>query len=143
MATSVEDLCQALATAFSRGDVDALSDHYVYPLVVYLPDGLRIDMSPEDTARAAFARRAAAVRAGMRRVRVRILDVAEMEGNRIPASLSWDFLDGGDRLIGSSRMRYFCRRSAEGRLRVEMIEVSTLAFASMGRPDLPVSPRHN
>jgi len=129
MPSSVQELCRHLACAFSEGRLDGLSDHYAYPLVIYLPEGIRIEMTPEDTAEAIFARRMVALKAGMRSVRVRIAKVAEMEGRRIPVRLSWDFLGEDGRLIGRSSMRYFCRRSADGALRVEMIEFTRIAFS--------------
>jgi hypothetical protein len=138
MALSVEELCHALVSAFTEGRVDGLSDHYVYPLVIYLPKGFRVEMTPKETAEMVFARRAAAVRAGMQSVRLRIAEVAEMDGGRIPVRLSWEFLDGGGGTIARSALRYFCRRSADGSLRVEMIEFTEIAFPdATPRPTAP------
>jgi hypothetical protein len=129
MPSSVEDLCRHLASAFAEGRLEDIPDHYIYPLAIYLPDGIRIEMSPRETAEAVFLRRTVALKAGMRSVRVRIAGVTEMQGGRIPVSLSWEFLDANGRRIGLSSMRYFCRRSADGTLRVEMIEFTEIAFA--------------
>jgi hypothetical protein len=138
MASSVEELCHALVSAFSEGRVDRLSDHYVYPLVIYLPKGFRVEMTPKETAETVFARRAAAVLAGMQTVRLRIAEVAEMEGGRMPVRLSWDFLDSEGRTIARSTMRYFCRRAEDGTLRVEMIEFTEIAFPDAApRPEPP------
>lgn len=137
MSSTVEELCEALAAAFSEGRLEHLSRYYVYPLAVYSPRGVRVETTPEETAEAVFARRAMALRSGMRSVRVQIAEVAEMTGGRIPVLLSWDFLDADGRRIGRSSMRYFCRRSADGLLRVEMIEFSELAFSESWPPTGP------
>ena len=128
MPSSVEDLCRHLASAFAEGRLEDIPDNYIYPLAVYLPDGIRIEMSPRETAEAVFVRRTVALKAGMRSVRVGIAGVTEMEGGRIPVSLTWEFLDANGQPIGQSSMRYFCRRSRDGTLRVEMIEFTELAF---------------
>lgn len=128
MSSKVEELCQTLASAFADGRLEFLSDNYVYPLAVYSPGGVRVEMTPEETADTIFARRTRALKAGMRSVRVRIDEIAEMHGGRIPIRLSWDFLDAEGRRIGTSSMRYYCRRFADGTLRVEMIEFTEQAF---------------
>jgi hypothetical protein len=138
MATSVEELCTTLALAFSEGRTERLSEHYIYPLVVYLPAGVRIELTPEQTAEAVFARRVVAMRAGMRSVRVRIDEIREIKGGRFMARLIWEYLDAGDRRIAASKMCYFGRRSADGTPRVELIEFSELAFpATDGELSLP------
>jgi hypothetical protein len=142
MATSVEELCTMLASAFSEGRMERVAEYYVYPLVVYLPTGVRIEMTPEETAETVFARRAVALQAGMRCVRATVYEVRELEGGRFVAHLSWDFLDAGNRRIGRSEMRYFGRRAADGRLRLELIEFSELAFADRGGTTTPPSSPH-
>jgi hypothetical protein len=142
MATSVEELCDSLAAAFSKGRTERLSQYYVYPLVVYLPDGIRIEMTPEQTAETVFARRAVALRAGMRSVQVRIEEVREIEGGRFVTRLSWEYLGAGERRIARSAMRYFGRRFADGTLRIELIEFTELAFAGTGGGLAPTTRQH-
>lgn len=129
MSSSVQELCEALASAFSDGRLNGLAAFYAYPLAIYSPGRVRVEVTPEETESALFRRRGLALRAGMRSVRVRIWDVAEMTGGRIPVRLSWEFLDADGQRVGLSAMRYFCRRSPDGTLKVEMIEFTELAFS--------------
>lgn len=127
MSMSVEEFCGALAAAFVEGRVDGLSAWYVYPLPIYLPEGYRIEMTPDATAKAVLARRALAMRAGMKSVQVRISEISEPAADRLSVQLSWEFLGASGEMIDRSFMRYFCR-STEGTLRVEMMEFTRLAF---------------
>jgi hypothetical protein len=129
MSSSVEELCRALVTAFSEGRLDRLSDHYTYPLAIYLPHGVRIEMTPDQTVAAVKARRKAALRAGLGSVRLTIASVTETPQGRITVGLSWEFLDEAGGRIDRSVMRYYCRRWPEGAVRVEMIEFTEIAFA--------------
>jgi hypothetical protein len=129
MSSSVEELCRALVSAFWEGRLERLSDHYTYPLAVYLPDGVRIEMTPDVTAEAILVRRKAALRAGMRTVRLEIAEVTESPQGRVVVGLSWDFLDAQGRRLDRSEMRYYCRRWPDGVVRVEMIEFTKLGFA--------------
>lgn len=140
--SSVEDMCAALVAAFVEGRLENLPRHYVYPLAVFLPDGVRIEMTPDVTTEKIFARRAAAMREGMRDVRLRIADVREVPNGRVTVDLSWEFVDVNGQPIDRSTMRYFCRRDPDGSVRVEMIEFSEIAFADSVTADPPRPPRN-
>lgn len=129
MTSSVEELCETLASAFADGRIEGVWQYYTYPLIIFTPGGIRIEIRPEETAEAIFARRALALRAGMRSVRVTIASIEERPRGRIPVELAWDFVDARGRSVGRSAMRYFCRRDTAGTLRIEMIEFSQLAFS--------------
>jgi hypothetical protein len=142
MATTVEELCESLASAFSTGRLDDVLGHYIHPLAIYMPDGFRVEMTPEETMEVIFVRRALALRAGMQTVRVTIDRVDTIEGGRILVHLSWDFLGAGGDRVGRSVMRYFCRRAPDARLRVEMIEFMEKAFEAAERT-ARAGPRHH
>ena len=131
MATSAQQFCDTIAAAFSEGRTEGLSAHYLYPLTIYTPSGVRIEMTPDQTAKAVFARRAAALQAGMKSVRARVNRVEESERGRIIIHLSWDFLDAVGRPFARNVMRYFGRRTEEGALCIEMIEFSEMAFSGV------------
>ena len=134
MSSSVEELCRALVTAFSEGRLECLAEHYTYPLAIYLPRGVRIEMTPDQTVAAVELRRETALRAGTESVRLAIANVTESPQGRITVGLSWEFLDAGGERIDRSVMRYYCRRWPEGAVRVEMIEFTEIAF-SEAMPD--------
>jgi hypothetical protein len=142
VADTVAELCTALATAFREGRLDRLSAHYLYPLAIYSPDGLWLEGSPAETAEIIFRRRAAALKAGMRDIRVTIGAVSEEDGGRLRAEVAWDFLGAGGQDIDRSELKYYCRRGADGALRVEMIEFARLAFADAGRGKDPPARRN-
>ncbi len=142
MADTVTDLCTSLAAAFKEGQLDRLSSHYLYPLAIYSPVGLWLEANPQETAEMIFRRRAAALKAGMADVRVSIGETTEEGAGRLRVDVAWDFLNAVGQRIDRSVLRYFCRRCADGQLRVEMIEFSQLAFAEAGGPDEP-PPRRN
>jgi hypothetical protein len=142
VADTIPDLCVALATAFREGRLDGLSDHYIYPLAIYSPAGLWIEASPQETADVIFLRRAAAVQAGMADLRLTIGEIAEVEGERQRVGVTWEFLGSGGVPLARSVLNYFCRRCADGALRVEMIDFSELAFSQAGRPNA-MPPRRN
>jgi hypothetical protein len=142
VADTVAELCASLAQAFKEGQLDRLSSHYLYPLAIYSPIGLWLEANPQETAEMIFRRRAAALRAGMAEVRVTVGEPVEGVTGRLAVDVAWDFLNAAGLTIDRSELRYYCRRGADGQLRVEMIEFSRLAFAEAGREKDP-PPRRN
>jgi hypothetical protein len=142
VAETVAELCASLARAFKEGQLDRLSSHYLYPLAIYSPIGLWLEANPQETAEMIFRRRGAALRAGMADVRVTVGEPVEGVTGRLAVDVAWDFLNAAGQLIDRSELRYYCRREADGQLRVEMIEFSRLAFAEAGREKDP-PPRRN
>jgi hypothetical protein len=142
VAETVAELCASLARAFREGQLDRLSSHYLYPLAIYSPVGLWLEANPQETAEMIFRRRAAALRAGMADVRVTVGETTEGVTGRLAVDVAWDFLNAAGQVIDRSELRYYCRRDADGQLRVEMIEFSRLAFAEAGREKDP-PPRPN
>jgi hypothetical protein len=132
----------SLARAFKEGRLDVLSSHYVYPLAIYSPIGLWLEANPQETAEVIFRRRAAALKAGMADVRLTVGDTTEEGAGRLRVDVAWEFLNAAGQAFDKSELRYFCRRDADGQLRVEMIEFSRLAFAEAGRTEDP-PPRRN
>jgi hypothetical protein len=132
----------SLARAFKEGKLEVLSSHYLYPLAIYSPIGLWLEANPQETAEMIFRRRAAALRAGMADVRVTVGETTEGVMGRLAVDVAWDFLNAAGQAIDRSELRYYCRRGADGQLRVEMIEFSRLAFAEAGREKDP-PPRRN
>jgi hypothetical protein len=132
----------SLARAFKEGRLDRLSSHYFYPLAIYSPIGLWLEATPQETAEMIFRRRAAALKAGMADVRVTIGNATEEVAGRLTVDVAWEFMNASGQRIDRSELRYFCRRGADGKLRVEIIEFSQLAFAEAGREKDPPPQRN-
>jgi hypothetical protein len=128
MSSEATDLCQEMADAFVVGDVKAIAARHVVPLAVYLPDGLEVRMTQAELASVIARRRALAIEAGMAGIRSIVLVVDAMENGRLPLTCEWIFLDGDGRQITRNRMRLYCRRSPEGVLLIEMVEMVRLGF---------------
>ena len=131
MSSEATDFCQKMAEAFVVGDVETIAALHVVPLAVYMPDGLEVRMTRAELAAVIAQRRALALEAGMAGmagIRSIVLVIDAMENGRLPLTCEWIFLDGDGRQITRNRMRLYCRRSAEGVLLIEMVEMVRLGF---------------
>jgi hypothetical protein len=120
--------CQKMAEAFVAGDVETIAALHVVPLAVYLPDGLEVRMTRAELAAVIAKRRALALEVGMADIRSIVLVIDAMEDGRLPLTCEWVFLDRDGRPITRNRMRLFCRRSSEGELLIEMVEMVRFGF---------------
>ncbi len=139
---AVRLICEKLASAFAVGRFDDVTRYFNYPLVVYLPTGMRMDMTPEDTIDAIFQRRGAAKSAGMTDVKVTIHDIGENREGRIPVHLVWNFTNKSGESVGKSEMRYFCRVMPNGAVRIELMEILTMAFPNLPKVWAKHGPAH-
>jgi hypothetical protein len=128
MSSEASDFCQKLAEAFVIGDVETIAARHVVPLAVYMPDGLEVRMTRAELASVIAQRRALALEAGMAGIRSIVLVVDAMENGRLPLTCEWVFLDRNGRQITRNRMRLYCRRSPEGDLLIEMVEMVRFGF---------------
>lgn len=138
----VQHICEKLASAFAVGQFDDVTQYYLYPLVVYLPTGMRMDMAPEDTIDAIFQRRGAAKSAGMTDVKVTIHEIGENKDGRIPVHVAWNFTNKSGASVGKSEIRYFCRLMPNGAIRIELMEFLTLAFPNTPKVWAKHGPAH-
>ena len=117
-----------MADAFVVGDVEAIAARHAVPLAVYLPDGLEVRMTRAELASVIARRRALAIEAGMAGILSIVLVVDALENGRLPLTCEWIFLGGDGRQITRNRMRLYCRRSPEGDLLIEMVEMVRFGF---------------
>lgn len=132
--------CESLADDFAEGNLDDITDKYVYPLAIYYPTGVRMEKTPAETKNAIFTRRSAALAVGMDRVQVVLHEIGELDGDRFSVLLDWRFLNAEGVAIGESTIRYFCKATTDGHIRVELIEFLKIAFPNADRV-WPKSPK--
>ncbi len=132
--------CAAIIRSFIDGQLDDIDRFYTYPLAVYSPAGLRLELTPEDTRKALFLRRAAALNAGMVTVNLVIHEIGDRSLGRFPISLQWDYIGPGSQVIGTSILRYFCRVMPDNQISIEMLEFLQLAFPTAAQVWTPGNP---
>lgn len=119
-------------TRFSAGDAGELATDYRNPVAVFLPDGLRVEETPDHTAETLRRLQAMARERGMDSVRALILGLRAVRPDRPAVTVSWRFLDVAGREIARNRLRYFCVLQPDGRYLIEMLEYERTAFEGDG-----------
>ncbi len=114
---------------FPTRDVASLAADYRNPVAVFLPDGLRVEKTPEDTAATLRRLRQVALDHGTVSVRFQVLGIGEVRPDRPSVLVSWTFLGADGAVRGRSRVRYFMARQPDGGLLIEMLEYEATAFA--------------
>jgi hypothetical protein len=124
----VSRLLERHEAVFSRGDAGELARDYRNPVAVFLPGGLRVEETSADTMATLRRLQAIARERGMVRVRPLVLGLRTVRPHRPAVTVSWQFLDGQDREIARSRLRYFFAGQRDGRFLIEMLEYERVAF---------------
>lgn len=122
MAPSVPTFMQALADAFLKGDHEWLAGIYAYPLAIFLDGEIVIENSAEDALNSLFIRRGAVLAAGTKKIKTTTQLSAETSTGRFPVRVDWHFLNEAGALIAVNEIRYFCRFSETGGIKVEIVE---------------------
>lgn len=122
---------QALADAFLKGDHVWLAGIYTHPLVIYIEGDIVVERTTEQTLENLFGRRETALRAGTKSIRSIIEDIGPENSGRFPVRVTWEFLSGDGRLLGTNELRYFCRFNAQGQPRIEILEFIKRVFSSL------------
>ncbi len=105
------------------GDLAAIAAFYIHPLVVYQPEGIRIERTPEDTVHA-LADCLMNLRAGgAQTAHVRIDRIGPLQNARQPCDITWLFSDKNGGQVGTIQLRYFCRLQ-NGEVRIELIDIA-------------------
>ena len=100
-----------------------------------------VERTIEDTLKALFDRREVALRAGTARIRTRVVRIGEHReirdgaasaSSRFPVRVDWDFLSVSGTLIARNELRYYCRYSEDGEIRIEILEFVRQGIASVG-----------
>lgn len=105
-----------------EGDLSAVASLYVHPLVVYAPDGIRIEKNPQDTIRALAEVLMSARAAGATDIQVDVSTTEPVTGKRQPFDVAWSYVNVEGLEVAKSRRRYFCAQH-EGTMRIELIEL--------------------
>lgn len=118
---------------FSSGDAGNLGADYRNPVAVFLPEGLRVEETVEDTVAVLRRLQGAARQHGVVRFVHGIADVRMVRPDRPAVLVDWQFLDRAEREIARSRVRYFCAQQSDGRFLIEMLEYERTAFVGDGQ----------
>ena len=113
---------QTLADRFIEGDLRTAVTFYSHPLVVYGPQGIRIEKTPDDTIRTLAGRLMDVRSGGAESVLVTIDSIGRTQNRRQPFDATWTFLDADGVPVGQSRFRYFCRHIGPD-LKIELMEI--------------------
>ena len=122
MAPSIPTFMQALADAFLKGDHKKLADVYSYPLAIFLDGEIVIEKTSEDALNNLFIRRGTVLAAGAAKIETTVLESGETSSGRFPVTVAWRFLNETGTVIADSEMRYFCRFTDTGAIKIEIIE---------------------
>jgi len=117
---------------FSAGDAGDLAADYRNPVAVFLPDGLRVEETPVDTAATLRSLQVVARKRGMVRVRALVLGLRAVRPDRPAVTVSWRFLDAAGHELARNRLKYFCAVQPDGRYLIEMLEYERAAFDGDG-----------
>ena len=113
---------QTFADRFMEGDLAALAPLHVYPLVVYRPDGISVEHTPEDTVHA-LADCLMNLRAnGARKACVQLDKIGLPQNERQPCDMTWQLLDESGQELGDLQLRYCCRLQ-DTEIRIELIDI--------------------
>ena len=113
---------QRLADCLMSGDLATAATCYAHPLVVYAPEGIRIEKTPEDTMQILAERFLCARSGGATRAVTRLDSMEQLQNNRRSFDVTWTFLDEDEQPVGTSQFRYFCREF-DGTPKIELLDI--------------------
>ena len=124
---------QRLADAFLAGDHGWLAGIYTYRLVVYIEGEIALERTPDVTLGKLFERRGMALLAGTCSIRSETLKVGKPVDGRFPVRVDWLFISADGREITRNELRYFCRQTPGGEIRIEILEFIRRGFTASGQ----------
>ena len=114
--------------AYLTGDLDWLSDVFVYPYSLFIDGQIRIEYGPEDTMEYFQSRRRDFKAIGAASITSRILEVGEKRSTRFPIRVNYTFLNARGEKIAFNTARYLCLLDERGRLRLESAELLRISI---------------
>lgn len=127
-----QDLIQALADGFLDGDPLDLAEFYSHPLAIYHGEAVRVEATPEETAKSVIRRRMRLREAGAAKILAEVHAFDCSADGRLRLRVTWTYLDAKQKKLDATALTYFCRESADHSLKIDMILFDALAF-----PDMP------
>lgn len=124
---------QRLADAFLVGNHGWLAGIYTYPFVIYIEGEIALERTPDVTLGKLFERRGIALLAGTCSIRSDTLKIGKSVDGRFPVRVNWYFLDADGREITRNELRYFCRQTPGGEIRIESLEFIRRGFTLSGQ----------
>lgn len=128
----------AMAETQMRRTGAEMAQLYVLPIAWYLPDRTLV-FSSRKVLSAQFDRfRVLLKDAGIQRVEPAHIELLDVTENRAFVDLHWHYCDKNARAKHCSRVRYvLCRDGLAGKMQVEMVDYSVLAFPEFIADALP------
>jgi chitinase len=128
-----------LAQAFDEDRLFAMAQHFIYPVPVYVHDGLLVFGAPETIVEALAEYRQIADASGVKRIVPRII----AEGVRIKGSsnlwVEWDHLDHSGTCVRTSLVQYVLHHACCAQCpRIELVDYHVPAFPELAQ-SLPVA----
>jgi hypothetical protein len=122
--------CERLAACWMADDLDAVADFYSHPLAIYTGNTVRIELNRQDTIDSIAMRITSSRAAGAAKIVPELTDVSQSEDGRAILHINWQYLDSTDQVISQSVLRYYCRESQAGEIKIEMVEFEAFAYPS-------------
>ena len=114
---------QSLADDFMAGRHQSFAEAVLHPLVIYSPDEIRIEKSPQQTLDVLSQRLASARMAGAVKAVSETRESGVVSKGRVPIDVIWRFMSRENVQTGVDEVRYFLRKDVDGQMRIELMEV--------------------
>ncbi|MEL6644369.1 MAG: hypothetical protein AAFQ79_10570 [Pseudomonadota bacterium] len=128
-----------MAELFSSGDLAAIAEGFVWPVVTYAAGHVLVDVAFEDTLRSLTLLHGAALRHGMTSTSAQIVGYEGRLDQRFSVDVMWEYLGKDGAPVAKGEIRYFCWFDPDDNVKIEMQEFRYPAFpeviAELQQPD--------
>lgn len=117
---------EGIALAYADGRLEDIAACFEAPLAVYTGTEIQLHTTPEEVFDMVKAMVETAASNGVETMVPEICGTRPAEGNRVPITVAWRYLDKAGNEIMTCEATYYCRKRRNGGVFIEMVEAHKL-----------------
>lgn len=128
MSDQVEVFFQWLTQALMDGDLDQLTNTYVYPLSLFVNGTIRVERTPQETRNYLSERRRDAAAIGVTHIHCDVLEIGTTRNGRFPVRVRQSFRDAKGEELTHNIAKFLCVQDERETIFIESVEIQRLGL---------------